>query len=116
MQEKVRQEIQTVFESMEDEMAIEKFDSLRFTDAFIRESLRFFPTTPLNGRETTRSCKFGDYHIPQKTLLLMLADHSNRDPAIFDFPDEFIPERYLEGSKFFIGFVIGLSELGVHPK
>lgn len=104
MQEKVRKEIQSVFKIKDDEMTNEKLNRLRYTEAFIRESLRLFPTAPVNARKNTKNCQFGNYHIPKGTLLFMLAYHSNTDPEIFDFPDEFLPERYLEGSKLGIGY------------
>ena len=99
MQDKARQEVLEIMPSKDTELSFELLDSLKYTNAFIKESLRFFPTVPINGRFNRKECKFGDYIIPKGSHISFRAATINFDPDQFDFPNEFIPERYLEGSK-----------------
>ena len=98
MQEKAREEISNVITDVE-ELSMEQLNSLLYTDAFIKESLRLFIPVPQNGRVPTKDCKFGNVSIPKGTTLLIpnLYIHKNE----FEKGEEFIPERWLNGMFYF---------------
>jgi len=98
MQEKVYQEIAGCLPSFDETLQFNDLE-LPYMTAFIKESLRMFPTIPGNARRCSEDVKFGDYLIPKGTLCAISNVALNRDPDLFDYPEEFIPERFLPDSK-----------------
>ncbi|HUP89952.1 MAG TPA: cytochrome P450, partial [Longimicrobiales bacterium] len=70
---------------------------LRYTEAVILETMRVFPPAYGIGREAVNDCKVGGYDVPAGTTLFMSAWVVHRDPRFYDQPDEFKPERWLDG-------------------
>uniref|UniRef100_A0A3B4B640 Uncharacterized protein n=1 Tax=Periophthalmus magnuspinnatus TaxID=409849 RepID=A0A3B4B640_9GOBI len=64
--------------------------------ATVKEVLRLYPVIPGNARVITeRDIQVGGYVIPKKTLITLCHFATSRDPAVFQSPDEFLPERWL---------------------
>ncbi len=70
---------------------------LPFTEAVINESLRLYPPAYTIGREALRRCTIHGYEVPAGTTLFISAWVVHRDPRRFTDPDEFRPERWLDG-------------------
>lgn len=92
---------------LQDEVrAITKFDSLvreedlhkmSYLKAVINEVLRLHPPVPLLlPRESMDHCKVKGYEVPKKTRVLVNAWSIGRDPKVWDAPEEFRPERFLD--------------------
>jgi hypothetical protein len=62
-------------------------------DGAIEEMLRFESPVQKISRLSTEDWDFGGYRVPAGTFLTALLGAANRDPAAFDRPDEFDPER-----------------------
>jgi cytochrome P450 len=58
---------------------------------------RLDPPAALLGREAIRDVTIGGYHIPTGTTLFLCQWVTHRDPRWFDRPEEFRPERWLDG-------------------
>ncbi|XP_042421196.1 cytochrome P450 71A1-like [Zingiber officinale] len=72
--------------------------------AVIKEVLRLHPPVPLIlPRETLNDCIIQGYNIPKKTRILVNAWAIGRDPKQWDAPEEFRPERFLDGTVDFNG-------------
>ncbi|KAI8971194.1 cytochrome P450 [Pilobolus umbonatus] len=71
-----------------------------YTFAVIRESSRY--RAPINfnvSHLTTEEIEVDGYIIPKNTIISFSMDSGNRNPKIFDNPEEFIPERYINNTK-----------------
>lgn len=98
--EKIRKEQMEVRNNdMSTELNIELIDKMKYTNMVIKETLRYrppvlmvpyvvkekFPVTP-------------NYTAPKGSMLIPTLYPSLHDPEVYENPDEFIPERWEEGS------------------
>lgn len=61
----------------------------------VKETLRLHPPLPLIlPRESSAPVKLGNYDIPPKTRLVINVWAIQRDPKLWNNPEEFIPERF----------------------
>ncbi|CAI8600715.1 unnamed protein product [Vicia faba] len=100
---KVQEEIRNVGDKKDflDEVDIQNFPYLK---AVIKETLRLYLPAPLLvQREAREKCTVSGYDIPAKTILYVNAWAIQRDPNVWENPQEFYPERFLNSSINFIG-------------
>jgi cytochrome P450 len=67
-----------------------------FTDAAIKESLRLRPPVIASGRVTNRTVELGPWTIPENVRIWTPMSLIQRDPDVYENPNEFRPERFLE--------------------
>lgn len=70
---------------------------LKYTDAVVTEALRVFPTVWLLGREAVEPVTIGGLAVPRGTTMWMSQWVVHRDPRWFADPEQFLPERWLDG-------------------
>jgi cytochrome P450 len=68
-----------------------------FTDAAIKESLRLRPPVIAAGRVTAKTVDLGPWRIPKGVRIWTPMSLIQRDPDAYENPNEFRPERFLEG-------------------
>jgi cytochrome P450 len=68
-----------------------------FTQAVLSEVLRLFPPAYAFGRRALRPTRVGAHDVGAGTTVLMSPWAMHRDPRSFDDPEEFRPERWLDG-------------------
>ncbi|KAG5522984.1 hypothetical protein RHGRI_034955 [Rhododendron griersonianum] len=94
---KLQAEIQLIAQSnqpvIEDDL-----DQMPYLKAVIKETLRLHPPIPIIvPRESTKDVQVKGYDIAAGTRLLVNAWAIGQDPASWDEPEEFRPERFLNG-------------------
>ncbi|KAL4558113.1 hypothetical protein LXL04_036309 [Taraxacum kok-saghyz] len=70
--------------------------NLPYLQAIVKESLRLHPTVPIIQRSSTEDSTIGGYNIPAKTIIFFNVWGVGRDPAHWESPLEFRPERFEE--------------------
>lgn len=82
----------------------EDIHQMTYLEAVIKEVLRLHPPAPLLlPRETLDDCMIQGYNIPKKTRIFVNAWAIGRDPKHWEAPEEFKPERFLDGTLDFKG-------------
>ena len=94
-QDKLRSELQkTDFESLD----TEKSSFLPYTFAAIHEAQRLGSVTPIITHKATRDTSLSGYHIPKDTNFLLNFYAVMHDENVFENPDQYIPERWINKS------------------
>jgi cytochrome P450 len=71
-------------------------DGHAYRDAVIREVQRTRPVIFFAGRHTMRPYELGGYLLPEGALIASAAAMTHFDPRLFDAPDRFDPQRFLD--------------------
>ncbi|EPS69225.1 hypothetical protein M569_05542, partial [Genlisea aurea] len=75
-----------------------------YLKAVVKEILRMYPPAPLLiPRESQKDCVIRGYEIEAKTMVYVNAWAIGRDPENWENPQQFIPERFLNGEADLIG-------------
>lgn len=69
-----------------------------YLDAVIKETLRTRPVVAQLGRVTTEEVTIEGRTVPPRTMLIVPIAVIHRDPDTYPQPDEFRPERFLDGA------------------
>ncbi|KAH9300627.1 hypothetical protein KI387_012210, partial [Taxus chinensis] len=73
---------------------------LKYLQAIVKETFRLYPAAPLLvPHEAIEDCTIGGYHVSAGTQLIVNAWKIHRDPAVWDRPTVFDPERFLKSEK-----------------
>lgn len=77
----------------------------KYAEMFVQEVRRFYPFFPFVAGLVKKDFTWNDYHFEEGTLTLLDLYGTNHDPEIWDNPDVFSPDRFVdwEGSPF--GFI-----------
>lgn len=87
-----------------DKVTEDSLVNLRYLRLVIKETLRLHPPAPLLlPRECRSPCQVLGYDVPRGTMVLVNAWAIGRDPALWDAPEDFVPERFEESGRDFKG-------------
>jgi pentalenene oxygenase len=75
----------------------ERLARLRYTEAFVREVTRLHPTNPRITRHAVDETSLGGEPIPRNTRVILNVNALQRSPHLYEEPERFIPERWLDG-------------------
>jgi cytochrome P450 len=67
-----------------------------YTAAVINETLRLRPPVPFTARVAAAPYQLGNYTIPAGTRIVVHINAINHDPATYEEPDQFRPERFTD--------------------
>ncbi|OJD29697.1 cytochrome p450 phenylacetate 2 [Diplodia corticola] len=77
-----------------------EFDRVEYVKALHTEGSRIYTPVRLGfPRETLDGASYDGHEIPPGMLVIMNLMAGNRDPVAFDRPNEYLPERWLNGRK-----------------
>ena len=93
--QRLTEELQTVLEGQSPTFS--DLPRLTYTDAVIKEAMRLYPPITDISREATQDCEIGGYSIPKGTTLIASQWVMHRDSRYFEQPEQFMPERWLDG-------------------
>ena len=68
-----------------------------YARAIIQETLRLYPPVWMTGRQSLRPCEIGGFRVPVGAFIMTSQWAVQRLPQHFPCPDEFRPERWLNG-------------------
>lgn len=78
--------------------------NLKYLDAVVKETFRLHPPVPLLvPRESTQACNVAGYVVPSGTRLFVNVYAIGRDARVWEDPESFLPERFVEGHERFLG-------------
>lgn len=70
--------------------------NLKMCTAVIEETLRLYPPVPILARQAKEADKVGNTDIKKASLVMIVPWLLHRTPSLFDEPDLFKPERFLD--------------------
>ena len=94
--EKMEAEFKEVLNGRAPEM--EDMEKLPLTRAIISESFRLYPPVWAIARGNIKDDVYLGYDIPANSFILLHLYALHRNPSVWEKPDEFYPERFLEGA------------------
>lgn len=99
--EKIREEQLAVRNhDMSTEVNIDLIDKMEYTNMVIKETLRYRPPVMMVPYRVKHNFPISsNYTAPKGSMLIPTLYPALHDPEVYDKPDEFIPERWVEGSK-----------------
>lgn len=69
-----------------------------YLGAVVSETLRVRPVVPIVLRDLTAPLRVGVHELPAGTRVVPSIHLTNRNPRVYERPDEFLPERFLENA------------------
>ncbi|KAF0684083.1 Aste57867_23929 [Aphanomyces stellatus] len=104
----VRSECQHVLGTFHGLDVYDVLGELTYTTAVIQETVRLNPPAPFLSRRVAADDSVvplsdgSDVFIPKGTSVVIVPAAMHRDPQYWDRPDEFVPERFVDGSPAFL--------------
>ncbi|XP_071728360.1 cytochrome P450 736A117-like [Rutidosis leptorrhynchoides] len=99
---KLQEEVRTVVKGKQ-HITDEDIEQMKYLKAVIMETTRLHPPVPVPpGRVATQDSKVMGYDIAKGTRVYINIWAIGRDPKLWDKPNEFVPERFVNGSVDFV--------------
>jgi len=92
----LREEADAIFSASDVPADIEQANRLAYAAAVANESMRLRPVAPAPFFEPKVDVVVGGVAVPKGTMIVSLARRATLDPARFDKPQDFAPERWIE--------------------
>ncbi|CAH0721659.1 unnamed protein product, partial [Brenthis ino] len=98
IQKKVLEEQMSIFgKDSYDQATIQQLNQMKYLEAVIKESIRKIPTIARIGRRLKNDMTFQDGRVaPAGTTVIVFYDGVFRNPNIFEEPEKFKPERFVD--------------------
>lgn len=99
IQERVVNEMRSIFSSVDQEVTIDLLSKLEYLHMVLSETLRLFPITPLIGREIQQTVQLHRFEVPPGAAIIIPIYKVHRNVAVWGKeshlfnPDNFLPEK-----------------------
>ena len=77
-------------------MKQEDLSKMKYLESVIKEALRLYPSVPIIGRVLEQDTVIDGKMVPKNSTVIVFVHQLHRNPKVWDKPDEFIPERFLD--------------------
>ena len=95
--EKAFAEQKEIFEDdFDQDVTLDHISKMKYLECCIKEALRLYPSVPIIAREVEKDSVIDGQPISKGTSVIVLVHLLHRNPLIWEKPEEFIPERFLE--------------------
>jgi len=91
---RLHEELRTVVDGRP---TIEDVFAFEYAEAVVKEAMRLYPPAYEIRREPSEPVVFGDFSVPEGSLLLLPVWVLHRDDRFWDAPEQFRPSRWLDG-------------------
>ena len=96
--EEVVQEVDKFFsEKKVEEISPSDLKSFVKLEAAIKETLRLYPQATIHPLISLKDSQIGDFYVPKSTVCAINTTFLHRSHIFWQKPNEFLPERWLEG-------------------
>lgn len=98
IQNRLRMEIQAVFERHSNKFSYEAINEMKYLDMVFKETLRKFPVADTQFRKCTRDFPIPNTNltIPRDTFIMISSFAVHHDERFYDNPSKFDPDRFTE--------------------
>jgi len=93
---RLRDEARTVLQGRA--ATLQDVSALPYARAVIDEALRLYPPVPLLAREAKVDTTLRGIKVPAGSIVMVVPWLLHRNPTLWDRPDEFLPERFLDAA------------------
>ena len=69
---------------------------MKYLECCVKEALRLYPSVPIIGRSVEKDCIIDGQEVRKGSSLTVFVHLLHRNSSIWEQPEEFIPERFLE--------------------
>ncbi|CAF4793954.1 unnamed protein product [Pieris macdunnoughi] len=99
VQEKVYQELQSIFNGRED-VTLEDLTMMNYLERCIKESMRLYPPVPFISRTLSETVKLSNYTVPVGTMCHIQIYDMHRQETLFKNAEKYDPDRFLPENSF----------------
>jgi cytochrome P450 len=76
---------------------VQDLPRLPYTERVVKEAMRLYPPAWAIVRNSLKDCDIGGYRVPTGATVMMSQWVMHRDPRYYDQPEQFNPDRWLDG-------------------
>ena len=96
---KVIEEQMAIFgHDIEADITQEQLSKMKYLDCCIKEALRLYPSVPIIARKVEKDVYIDGQLLEKGASATCFVHLLHRNPLIWEKPEEFIPERFLENT------------------
>ena len=96
---KVIEEQMAIFkDDLEADITQEQLSKMKYLDCCIKEALRLYPSVPIIARKVEKDVYIDGQLLEKGSSATCFVHLLHRNPLIWEKPEEFIPERFLENT------------------
>lgn len=95
VQEKVYEELKRMFGDSDRDPTYNDLQDMKYLDQVVKETLRFYPSVPLFGRELMEDVSVDGYTFPKGTNFVFQPQTLHMNPDHWPNPKKFDPDRFL---------------------